>query len=87
MDKAEAKRILDEHLARYRNWSYAELIQLRDLHHKAKIKGPSGTNYNFELEVDWEKDPDGPVRVSASVNDGNVKDFTPVSDSFVKEVK
>jgi len=72
MSKDEMRKILSEHLAKFRTWSYAQLAErvVRDrkehdcLEH---IEGtaPDGTEYQMEFQALWNDKPGGEVIVFA----------------------
>jgi hypothetical protein len=85
MDKKEARSILAEHLARYRSRSYAALAAWA---REGRIDtpeavGPSGTRYQIEVQFFWDGKPEKDVRVCASIDDGGIRAFVPLSDSFI----
>jgi hypothetical protein len=70
MSKDEKRKILSEHLAKFRAWSYAQLAERveRDLtEHECleHIEGtaPDGTQYQMEFQAVWDDEPHGNVRV------------------------
>jgi hypothetical protein len=77
--------ILAEHLARYRSRSYAELAAWarQSRTDTAEAAGPSGTRYQIEVQVFWDDKPEGDVRVGASIDDGGIRAFLPLTDSFI----
>jgi hypothetical protein len=85
MDKKEARSLLAEHLARYRSRSYAELsawARERRIDTPEAV-GPSGTRYQIEVQFFWDDKPEGDVRVCAAIDDGGIRAFLPLSDSFI----
>jgi len=85
MDKTEAKRILRDELELFRTKSYAELIQMIDTEPITGERiGPSGKNYQIEVEAFWDHKPYGNIRVVGCVDDGGWRAFVPLSDDFIK---
>jgi hypothetical protein len=85
MDKKEAHSILAEHLAHYRSRSYAELaawVRERRIDTPEAV-APSGKRYQIEVQFIWDAKPDGDVRVSGSIDDGGIRAFLPLTDSFI----
>ena len=72
MDEKEARKILAEHLARYRARSYAELVPLVEAHETEtmEVKGLTGAEYQMEFNFFWDDKPNGDVRVIGSIDDG-----------------
>src|SRR4029077_19779291 len=86
MDDAEALKILIERLEEYRALSYAELVErLLDRRETVEAPGASGLTYRLDFQGFWETHPNGALRVLGSVDDGMVRAFVPLSDSFVAE--
>ena len=85
MDKKEARSILAEHLTRYRSRSYAELAAwVREGRvDTPQAVAPSGTRYQIEVQFFWDDKPHGDVRVCASIDDGGIRAFLPLTDSFI----
>jgi hypothetical protein len=85
MDKTEARTILAEHLSSYRVLAYADLVKLVGTNSVATALGPSGTEYQMEIEVMWDslRERDN-VLVMGAIDDGRLPGaFTPVTDSFI----
>jgi hypothetical protein len=84
MNRAAAERILGDWLARFRAEAYASLA--------ARIDQPPVTawietgdgSYQLELQCFWDDQPDGHVRVMASIDDGGWRAFVPLTRDFIK---
>lgn len=85
MNKKEARSILSEHLAGFRSRSYAELASWVSERRNDTLEAvaPSGTRYCLELQFFWDDKPNGDVRVVGSIDDGGIRAFLPVTDSFI----
>ena len=98
MSKDEMHKILSEHLAKFRTWSYAQLAERVERDRKAHdclehIEGtaPDGTRYQMEFQVLWDDKPHGAVRVCGDLSAGRQRPllgfipvYTPdVTDSFI----
>lgn len=46
-------------------------------------RGDSGTDYQIEIEVMWDGKGGGDLRVLGSIDDGGVRAFCPLCDSFI----
>jgi hypothetical protein len=68
-DPAIAKELLAPHVARLRGTSYADLRLkvLRSEQNAFEVTGPDGTLYQFEFLFYWDDEPEGDIRVIASV--------------------
>jgi hypothetical protein len=85
MDTKEARSILAEHLARYRSRSYTEVAawaRERRIDTPEAV-APNGKRYQIEVQFFWDDKPDGDVRVSGSIDDGGIRAFLPLSESFI----
>lgn len=85
MNWAEAKAILTDHIGHYREWSHAELVQLVNHHESFIITAASGAHYNFELQVQWDDRPGGPLRVTGSVHNEDLRAFDLLTGTFVAQ--
>ena len=85
MNNAEAREILLRELARYRDMSYVELCRMVDTDIVSVGRnGPSGSNYQIEIQVVWDSDEHGDVRVMGSIDDGGWRAFVPLCADFIK---
>jgi hypothetical protein len=85
MNKKEARSILSEHLTGLRSRSYAELASWvsQRRNDTLEVVASSGTRYQIELQFFWDDKPSGDVRVVGSIDDGGIRAFLPVTDSFI----
>ena len=83
MNNEEAISVLDREMERYRAKAYAELIQLLDETKYIDTTGPSGTPYQVELSFVWDDKSKGDLRVIGAVDDGGLRAFAPLNDSFI----
>ncbi len=85
MNKEEAKQIIRNELESLRAKPYSELVRMIDAE---PISGdrtsPSGKWYQIEIEVFWEHEPGGNIRVQGSIDDGGWRAFSPLGDDFIK---
>jgi hypothetical protein len=87
MDKAEALFIAEQHIARLRNVPYAELKRRVEKHVRetASLSGPSGTEYQIEIEAVWDSSrAKGNIRLMVLVDDGGWRAFYSLTRSFIK---
>jgi hypothetical protein len=84
MNIREARRILNERLAKLRALPYRELAARVDSVFTEEIPRDSERSWQLELEVVWDDEPSGNVRVIASIDDGGLREFVPITDSFIK---
>ena len=83
MDNGEAAAVLRGHLDGYRRRTYGELVGLRGRPQTAELQGASGSRYQIEVEVHWDGQSGGAVRVLGSIDDGGLRSFRPISQDFI----
>jgi hypothetical protein len=77
MDKTEARQILKRELGGYRSRSFAELVKLLDQEVTTEVSADSGVTYQLEIQVFWDDQPGGNLRVLGSIDDGGWRAFIP----------
>ena len=70
MDRIEARTMLAETLAKFRELSYSQLVVHIRRMAPVEVIGPSGTKYQIEIQFMWDNTKDGDVRVMAGIDDG-----------------
>jgi hypothetical protein len=85
MDRNEAHAVLAAYLNRYRGRSYAELASCvgEGCIDTAQATGARGDEYQIEIQCLWDDKPNGNVRVVASVDDGGLRAFCPLTRCFI----
>jgi hypothetical protein len=84
MDKGEAKALLQAEMEKYGLRGYLSLRQLVGDIDAYEVRGPSGTQYQFEVQAVWDARPNGNLRVIGSIDDGGLLSaFAPLTDSFI----
>lgn len=84
MDKIEARALLNQQLAPYRTRSHADLVALIGTISVTEVRGPSGTDYQIEIEVMWESLQDKRLLVIGAIDDGRLPGaLRPLCDSFI----
>ena len=84
MDREEALSLLDAHLDNYRKSPYAELAAKIGHEEFPEVVGPSGTEYQIEIQVCWDDKPGGDVRVLGAIDDGTFRGaFKPVCSDLI----
>lgn len=83
MNEAEARAVLSERLLEYRALSYAELRLRIGGSDVREVRAPSGVRYQVDIIVVWDAEPEGAIRVIGSVDDGGLRAFRPLTDSFI----
>jgi len=84
-DKKEAQEILDREVQRFRKMNYQECLQMveKDSAYNELISSDRGTQYQIDVQLIWDKCINGPIRVIASIDDGRLRAYRPLSVSFV----
>jgi len=83
MDKNEANKILTEELNTYRAKSYKELEFLIEEHIAFEIIGTTGLKYFIQIQIFWDDQKNGDIRVLGLINDDGWSAFLPMTDSFI----
>ena len=85
MNKTEARAVLAQQLAPYRARSYADLAGMVGTNSVVVACGPSGVEYQIEIEVMWDSTRDKVnIRVIGGIDDGRfLSALSPLCDSFI----
>jgi hypothetical protein len=84
VNSAEARAIILDALANYRQRSFEELVGLIGTDSfKSEIRRGAVT-YQVEIEMVWDNEPGAAVRVLGSIDDGGWRAFMPLCESFIK---
>ena len=85
MDKSEAQKVLSEQLSRFSQRSYSELLPLVESSRVEDFDacGASGTTYQIEVQFFWDDKPRGVIRVVGSIDDGGIRAFVPLTQTFL----
>ena len=83
MDRSEALKLLDAKLDEYHKLSYAELAAKIGDEQVVEVTGPSGTDYQIEIQIVWDGKPNGDVRVLGAIDDGGWRAFLPLTSDLL----
>ncbi len=85
MTQTEARAILAQQLAADRERTYKDLVELVGTNSVLEVRGPSGAEYQIEIEVMWDSPRDkADVRVLGTIDDGRLPwAIVPMCDSFI----
>ena len=83
MNEAIAREILNCELAIWRTKSYLQLAKLIDKSQTIVVAGSDNKAYQVEIQVMWDSKADGDIRVLGAVDDGRLRAFVPLTDSFI----
>lgn len=85
MDKKEAKKIIVEQLEQFRSKPFQELVKMIDDEPITyEFSCQNGTIYQIEIQAFWDDKPNGNVRVTGNIDNGGLRVFFPLTDSFIK---
>jgi len=84
MDTVAAQKVLNEWLMKLRAVPYRELVSRVDSVTTDEVARDSARSWQLEIQVLWDDEPGGNVRVMVSVDDGGLRPFVPMTESFVK---
>ena len=83
MDREEALGLLNAKLDDYRQIPYAELVSKIDSNEVIEVIGPSGVEYQIEIQVMWDHKPNGDIRVMGAIDDGGLRAFMPLCGDLI----
>ena len=83
MDKQEAKQLLATKAAEYRQFAYADLAARVGEVECYSVNGPSGAEYQIEIQFLWDGKPGGNLRLVGSIDDGGLYAFVPLCDDLI----
>ncbi len=83
MNQQEACNLLEQQLARYRTVRYSDLVAKIDSQECFEILGPSGVEYQVEIQFFWDGRSHCNIRVIGSIDDGGLRAFYPMCESFI----
>jgi hypothetical protein len=87
VDKAEAATLLRTEMQAYAQRSRADLVGLIGETDAYALSGPSGVEYQVEVNAFWDHQPGGTIRVLGAVDDGSFRSsFRPLTDGFLVHV-
>ena len=84
MSREEAKEILAQRLARYRDYPYERLAALVGSCEVEEQRGSDGVVCQLEFEFFWDDKPAGDVRVMGGIDGVPISAFRPLTDSFIR---
>jgi hypothetical protein len=86
MDREEAKDILASRVRELKRLSYPEFRSwiAEKITKTPVVKGPSGTEYQLEMQALWDSKPGADIRVIVTIDDGHLaSSLFPLCDSFI----
>jgi len=84
MDTIEARNVLRQFLARYRQIPYAVLAARVNEFDKEIVARQGGGFWQLQADFFWDDALRGNVRVMAAIDDGGLSACVPITDSFIK---
>jgi hypothetical protein len=83
MNNDEARAVLREHLVTWRTRSWTDLRALMGEEQVCELVGPSGVTYQVEINVYWDDEAGGDLRVVGCIDDGGWRAFVPLREDFI----
>ncbi len=84
MNQLIASEILSQQIAELRALPYAVLSSRIKTEDVREVVGRDGTTYQLEIDYVWDSRKGGDVHVIASIDDGGLSAFAPLTDGFIK---
>ena len=84
MDTVAAQKVLDKWVAKLRTEPYRELASRVGSVTTDDVARDGERSWQVEVEVFWDDEPDGDVRVMVSIDDGGLRAFVPMTADFIK---
>jgi TPR repeat protein len=78
----EAPSVLASHMATFRQRNYADLVDQLNKNLVARLKGPSGVEYEASVMTLWDDQPNGPITVAGSIEDFGWRTYKTISNFF-----
>ena len=69
----------------YRELPYSELVSRIEKIETLQVTRPEAAPWQLEFQFYWDSEPGGAVRVMGSIDDGGIRAYFPVTDSFIKD--
>jgi len=84
MDTVAAQKVLDKWVAKLRTEPYRELASRVGRATTDEIPRDGERSWQVEVQVFWDDEPHGNVRVMVSIDDGGLRAFVPLANDFIK---
>ena len=82
MNHTEAIAILNRHLESLEALGYAALARQIGEDQAFEVRGDSGSDYQLEVSILWDRHPNGSIRIVGSIDDGEIQArVLPLTDS------
>jgi len=83
MNDVVATELIKDELQRLRLLNYSELVRLIGEDQISTPLGSDGKEYQMEVDVFWDGEKGGDVRVIVAVDDGGLRAFVPLTSDFI----
>ena len=83
MSIQEARSLLTQELAKYRQISYEDLLRLREEVDTYEVSGLSADVYQIEVQAVWDSGKPGNLRVMVSIDGGGIPAWRPLTNDFI----
>ena len=83
MPEKVPRTLLQAAMLEHETLSYDALAGRIGRAHTRSQRGADGRTYQIEIEVEWDDQPGGAVRVVGAIDDGSFRSFLPLSAEFI----
>ena len=83
MDRDEAKSILVRALSEFASHPYDQLVASMKHTNAKTVIGESGANYQIEISVTWDSEPEKDLLIMGSIDDGGWRASLPLTESLI----
>jgi hypothetical protein len=84
LDTVAAQKVLDKWVAKLRLVPYRELASRVGSVTTDDVARDGERSWQLEVQVLWDDEPNGNVRVMVSIDDGGLRAFVPMTNDFIK---
>jgi hypothetical protein len=84
MNRIESKWMLLRTLVKFRRRPYDELRTMVGDSQQIECADASGTRYQIDIDIVWDSNPGGDIRILGSIDDGGWRAFCPLTYDELK---
>jgi hypothetical protein len=83
MSIQEAKSLIVQEIAKYRQISYKDLLHFREEVDTYEVSSLSAEVYQIEVQAFWDSGKPGNLRVMVSIDGGGIPAWRPLTNGFI----
>ena len=83
MSIQEARSLIAQEIAKYRQISYEDLLHFREEVDTYEVSGLSAEVYQIEVQAFWDSGEPGNLRVMVSIDGGGIPAWRPLTNDFI----